>query len=126
MKKENEKNCDGCAGMCCKYVAIEIDAPEDLNDFENIKWYVCHKNINVFISEDNEWFVEFLTPCKFLNENGFCNNYDNRPLICREYSQENCLFYNKDYSEKYTFKKIEDVEEYIKEVFNKNKFKKNK
>jgi len=45
MKSEECKNCDGCPAECCKYVAIEIDTPEDIDDFEDIKWYVSHKNI---------------------------------------------------------------------------------
>ena len=36
------KNCEGCDAKCCKHVAVEIDEPEEKEDFENIKWYVCH------------------------------------------------------------------------------------
>ncbi len=123
-KEENQKNnqpktCEGCNALCCKYVAIEIDCPENLEDFEDIKWYVCHKSINVFVDEDNEWYVEFITPCQYLDEKGWCTIYNKRPQICRDYNQDECLFHNKDYNEKYNFKKIEDVENYIKEIFNK-------
>ena len=116
-----KKTCEDCDGMCCKYVAIEIDAPEKKQDFENIKWYVLHKNVNVFVSEDDEWHVEFITPCEFLGENGLCENYEKRPKICKDYDEEYCLFHNPDYSEKFTFKNLRDVEEYIKNVFNKDK-----
>lgn len=117
--EENEKLCKGCDSKCCKYVATEIDAPENLEDFEAIKWYVCHEKVNVFVDEDNEWYLEFLTPCKHLDENDYCKIYEKRPQVCRDYKQDECLFHNDDYEEKYTFKKIEDVEKYIEEVFNK-------
>ncbi len=119
MKSKDVKTCDGCDGMCCKYVAIELDAPEEIDDFDKLKWYVCHKNVNVFVNDDNEWFVEFLTDCEYLGENGWCQNYEKRSQVCRDYSQEECLFHNNDYEEKYSFKHQEDLEKYIEDVFNK-------
>ena len=112
------KTCENCNGKCCRYVALEIDAPESLEEFEDIKWYVVHKNINVYVDEDYEWHIEFLTPCEYLDEEGKCKIYDKRPQICREYSQEECLHHN-SYEEEYTFQSLEDVEKYIEEVFNK-------
>lgn len=120
MKDENNKTCEKCDGKCCKYVAIEIDTPESLEDFENIRWYVAHKNINVYVDEDYTWHVEFLTPCEFLGENNLCGIYEKRPTICREYNQDECLFYN-DYEEKFTFRNLEEVDDYIEEVFNEGK-----
>jgi len=115
-----EKSCENCPAMCCKYVALEIDVPEDLEDFENIRWYVSHKNINVFV-EDGEWFIEFLTPCEHLDGNK-CLIYNKRPKICRKHNHDECLFHGEgEYDEDYTFKKIEDVEDYIENVFKKGK-----
>src|SRR6056297_3108632 len=111
-KKEQPKTCKGCDARCCKYVAIEIDCPEDIEDFENIKWYVCHKDVYVFVEEDNTWKIEFMTPCEHLDKNGWCKIYEKRPQICRDYNPEECLFHNEDYKEKYRFEKIEDVEKY--------------
>jgi hypothetical protein len=51
-----KNDCSNCNGKCCRYVAVEIDKPTTLKDFENIKWFVCHKNVNVFIDDDNSWF----------------------------------------------------------------------
>jgi Fe-S-cluster containining protein len=115
MKKLDCKNCDG---RCCKYVVIEIDSPKTINDFEDIKWYVCHKNINVFCDSEDSWHVEFITPCTHLGKGNICKIYSKRPKICKDYSQEECTFHNK-YSEKLTFKNIKDVEEYIKKKFKK-------
>lgn len=111
-----EKTCDNCDGMCCKHVAIEIDNPETIDDFENIRWYVLHKNINVYVDEDYQWHIEFLTSCEFLGDDNRCKIRDKRPTICREYSQDECPFHN-HYEEKFSFKNLEEVDKYIKEIF---------
>ncbi len=118
MKSDECKSCEGCKAECCRYVAMEIDTPESLEDFEDIKWYVLHKNVNVYVDEDYVWHIEFITPCEFLGDDNKCLIYDKRPKICREYDQEECTFHN-EYSERYSFKTIEDVEKYIEEVFKK-------
>lgn len=118
--QKKDLTCEGCNGKCCKSVAIEIDTPQSIEEFEDIKWYVVHKNVNVYVNEDYEWYVEFLTPCEFLDDGGKCIIYNKRPQICRNYSQEECLHHN-SYDEKYTFKKLEDIEKYLEEVFNKGK-----
>jgi hypothetical protein len=113
---ENNLTCDKCDAACCRYVALEIDCPEDLEDFENIKWYVVHQNVKVFVDEDYSWNLEFSTPCKNLGENNRCLAYEDRPQICRDYNQKQCTFHN-SYDEKYSFNSIKDVEEYIEKVF---------
>lgn len=114
----NKMTCKDCDAKCCKYVSVEIDKPEDENDFENIKWYVAHENVNVYVDEEGDWYIEFLTPCEFLEEGNKCKSYNNRPKICRDYEHDECTFHN-DYSEKYTFRKLEDVEKYLRIYFKK-------
>jgi|SRR6056297_1863844 len=120
----NKKNCDKCGGACCKYVAIEIDIPENLDDFENIRWYVAHKNVSVYVEEDGTWNVEFITPCSYLKD-GKCSIHEDfvegkirRPDICKEFSVDQCPFHN-EYDELYRFEKMEDVDEYIDKIFKK-------
>ncbi len=128
VEKKGKMTCENCPALCCKYVSIEIDVPEDLDDFENIKWYVIHKNINVYVDEDDEWYIEFLTPCEYLREDNKCSVHEEftenpeikRPKICKEYSAEECPFHN-EYKEKYTFTKIQDVEDYIENIYKKGK-----
>lgn len=123
-----EKSCEKCDGACCKYVAMEIDCPEDLNDFENIKWYVAHENIRVFVEEDDSWNIEFITPCKYLSDKNKCIIHEDsvkkskisRPKICKDFDVDSCPFHN-DYLEKYEFNSVEDIEKYIKEIFSKGK-----
>jgi uncharacterized protein len=112
----SKKTCENCNGDCCKYVAIEIDTPEIEEDFENIKWYVCHKNVNVYIDGEDVWHIEFITPCEFLGEKNKCGIYEKRPKICREYDCDECTFHN-NYEEKHIFKTLKDVEDYINEKF---------
>lgn len=112
------KTCKDCNGMCCKYVAMEIDTPETLEDFENIRWYVAHKNISIYVDEDNKWHIEFATPCEFLGKDNLCKIYEKRPEICKKYDPENCLLNNK-YEEKFHFNSIKDIDKYIKENFKK-------
>jgi Fe-S-cluster containining protein len=107
-------DCEKCDAKCCKHVAVEIDKPKDKKDFEDIKWFVAHKNVNVYVDEEGDWYIEFLTPCEYLDKNNRCTNREKRPEICREYSQDECTFHN-DYSEKHTFKTMEDVEKYLED-----------
>jgi hypothetical protein len=119
---EDKKSCVGCGAKCCKYVAMEIDAPEDINDFENIRWYVAHENVNVFIENDDTWNVEFVTPCSYLEDDKcsiheeFVSGKIKRPSICRDFNTEECPHHN-EYEEPHRFEKMEDVDKYIKEVF---------
>ncbi|MBD3261876.1 MAG: YkgJ family cysteine cluster protein [Candidatus Altiarchaeales archaeon] len=82
------KRCVGCT-RCCRHVTLEIDAPEDEEDFENIRWYLLHQNVSVFKSDD-EWYVEFHTPCRMLSEDGGCRVYEQRPKICSDYDPSEC------------------------------------
>ena len=85
----NRKLCDNCT-LCCEHVALQIDEPEDKEDFQNIMWYIMHENVTVFIDHDGDWHVEFKARCKALDDKGLCQVYSDRPKICAEYTQDNC------------------------------------
>ncbi len=112
----NKISCGKCDGKCCRYIAMEIDEPETKKDFEDIRWFVAHKNVNVYIDEEGEWHLEFLTPCEFLGEENKCKIYDKRPEICKEYKHNECTFHN-DYSEKINFSSIDEFDNYMKGKF---------
>jgi uncharacterized protein len=78
-----------CEAKCCRYVAIVIDTPRSKNEFENIRWFVSHENVFVSKDQDNDWLLEFMTPCKHL-KNNLCAIYENRPEICRDYDPNDC------------------------------------
>jgi Fe-S-cluster containining protein len=76
--------CHRCVALCCRYYALEIDAPEDEDDFEQIKWYLIHGKSWVFV-DDGDWFLQVEEDCRFLGLGNECQIYDKRPKICREY-----------------------------------------
>ena len=108
----NKKNpCDGC-DLCCKYIALEIDTPEDKNDYEQIRWYLAHKNVWVWIDHDDSWNLQFNTPCEKLDKQ-LCTIYDKRPQICRDYSTDACERYGDGDSFKLLWKHMEEFDEWL-------------
>ncbi len=103
--------CEGCSN-CCEYLAIEIDNPTTVTDFEQILWYVIHKNIWVYVCHDNEWHIQFNTPCEKLVDRR-CTFYVNRPSICRDYEPVSCPRYDGEPAEKYIFKNEHDLFAYL-------------
>ena len=81
--------CDNCSGDCCKTIAIYIDKPKSKDDFEDIKWYLYHENVYVYIDNKNDWLVLFPSKCMHL-KNGRCAIYDKRPPVCREAKIAEC------------------------------------
>jgi Fe-S-cluster containining protein len=108
-KKQNCKNCDNC----CKHIALEIDKPTTQQDYNNIVWYLMHENVKVFVDFDNGWYLEFATKCKALNKDKMCDIYTERPNICREYSEENCVKEDALSAEKYAFNSREEFLDYL-------------
>ncbi len=101
MELMNKPPCHECGGSCCKYVALEIDKPVNKTDYDNIRWYLLHRNVNVFIDHERKWFVEFRSPCEALSETGACEVYEERPKICREHGnyEGECEYYSSPYAE---------------------------
>jgi len=83
--------CSKCDAMCCRYVAVQIDTPTTPTDFEDIRWYVSHRKVWVFM-DDGDWYVCLDTPCKFLSRDHRCKIYEARPRICRKYTTRTCEF----------------------------------
>jgi len=103
-----QTKCGGCTALCCSYFALEIDAPEEPADFENLRWYIIHQGVNIFV-DDGVWFLQIFRKCTWLEGNR-CGRYDDRPQICREYSDELC---DRDGAESdLTFRSIEELEAY--------------
>ena len=46
-------SCHNCPAMCCRYVASEIDAPTSKREYDNIRWYLMHRDVYVFIGHDD-------------------------------------------------------------------------
>ncbi len=97
-------------------MAIELKKPKTKKDYENIKWYIFHKNCFVYVDADGEWLLQINTPCEKLDEEGFCTVYDTRPPMCRDYSVRDC-FMNKS-EMKHIFFTEKDYDKYLKENVN--------
>ncbi|KMQ49560.1 hypothetical protein CHISP_3518 [Chitinispirillum alkaliphilum] len=125
MRKKMENNpvnrCEKCDAYCCRHIAVQIDTPETENDFDIIRWYLLHHNVWVSIDHDDNWILEFKTPCRNITENFLCGDYQNRPSICREYPQEEELCEKETGEPSYTslFTCLEEFEEYLRENRNK-------
>ena len=124
-KKGYKKSlCQKCTGLCCKYVALPIDDPEDWDDYDDIRWYLCHEGLSVFV-EDGDWYLNITNKCKHLSEKDYkCQIYDLRPRICRGYNTEDCDFTGNEYDYELYFTSDKQMEEYMKIKFGDRVFEK--
>lgn len=86
-------HCEHCTAVCCRYLALPIDKPRTRRDYDDVRWYLMHEGVQVFV-EEGDWYIQFQTRCKNLAANNLCMVYETRPLICRDYKPGEC-----DYSE---------------------------
>ncbi|MCP4133411.1 MAG: hypothetical protein GY754_20755 [bacterium] len=112
-EKEFIPPCEECGGTCCKYIAIEIDKPTTKTDYDHIRWYLLHKDVNVFVDHDKKWYVEFRTPCESQTKKNQCGIYTTRPKICRGHgnTEYECEFYDSPFS--IYFSKVDEFEKYL-------------
>lgn len=108
--------CEHCTGMCCCYLALPIDAPEDREEFDDIRWYLLHEGVSVFV-EDNEWYLYVAADCRHLGADFCCGIYATRPRICRQYTTENCDYHSGEYGWEHHFTCPEHLDEYAREFF---------
>lgn len=96
--------CAQCGALCCRYMAIEVDPPETAEDDDDVRWYLLHRNVRVLIDREGDWLVAFDTPCAKLGPDGRCQDYENRPLLCRSYPHGNepCEFEGGMFVEEFT------------------------
>lgn len=103
-----DSKCGLCTAICCHHIALEIDAPEEPEDFENMRWYLIHEDTNIFV-DDDVWYLQVFRKCTWLDGNK-CGRYDDRPTICREYSNDSCDFDGVESD--LTFRSVEELEAY--------------
>jgi len=118
--------CEKCTGLCCRYFAFPIETPEDKDDFDDIRWYLCHKNVTVFV-EDGDWYLNIKNKCRHLSDkDNRCKIYNKRPNICRGYKHDVCDFVEGKYNYELHFTSDKQMEEYIKIKFENNVIEKKK
>lgn len=83
--------CDRCTGKCCRYLALPIETPVTWKDFDDIRWFLAHKDISVFV-EEGDWYIMIFRDCRHLEPDYRCGIYPDRMQICREHSTDDCEF----------------------------------
>ena len=119
--------CVRCEATCCRHIALEIDAPTTKREYDNIRWFLMHKDVSVYKDGDGKWTLEIATPCEFLGPDHTCQDYENRPQICSDYPNEGtiCEFEgdNEEKSRSVHFSNAKSFEEYLDRKKKKWRFK---
>jgi len=98
---------------------MPIENPTNALDFDNIRWYLMHENIVVFVDKD-QWYIGFMTRCKNLQPDNRCGVYETRPRICRSYTTDNCDFHGAEYGYEHLFTSSEQLREFAEIVLGKS------
>ena len=104
--------CEHCTAVCCKAVSLPLDAPETAGDYGDVRWYLAHKGVTVFVEED-KWYVTFVGDCDYLRPDDLCAVYEDRPRICRGYSTDNCDYHGGDYEHDQLFNTPDELAAYL-------------
>ena len=103
--------CEHCAAACCRYLALPLDRPSSARDYDDIRWYLMHEGVTVFV-EDGDWFVQYPARCKNVGADNLCLIYDTRPGICGAYEPDACDYTGGEYGYDHLFTHPKQVEEY--------------
>jgi uncharacterized protein len=106
--------CDECAALCCRYFALPIENPRTLRQYDDIRWYLCHENVVIFI-EEKQWYLGIMARCKHLQDDNRCGIYETRPRICRNYDTDNCDYHGGEYNFEKLFTSADQLWEYAKQ-----------
>jgi Fe-S-cluster containining protein len=112
-QKPNGKfDCSQC-GLCCTYLAIEIDGPTSVKRATELLWYLYHQDVSLYVNDDS-WMVQVETTCRHLTADRRCGVYATRPHICREFSERECEVNTGDDGQ--TFYTVAAFMEYLKKA----------
>jgi len=95
-------------------VAVPLDPPRRARDYDDIRWYLMHESILIFV-EEGDWYIQFSTRCRNLGADNRCTIYDVRPDICRDYEPGNCDYVGGTYGYDHLFTHPRQVEEYYEQ-----------
>jgi Fe-S-cluster containining protein len=124
MEPRMTNRCETCKGLCCRYFCFQIDEPDDYEEFEDVRWYLYHEGVSVHIDEDGDWFIQIANVCTALDENYRCKVYENRPLICRGYSTDNCEVLDDDYGYREEFTSPDQLDAYARKTLGRETYEK--
>ena len=86
--------CHECGGRCCRYIAIGIDPPKNQTALHNIRWYLLHANVSVFVDHERAGLSSSPRRVRHRTKSR-CTLYGARPRICRDYGTApgDCEYY---------------------------------
>jgi Fe-S-cluster containining protein len=102
--------CEHCTAKCCRYFALPLETPTELDDYNNMRWYMLHGRVAVFV-EGEDWYLMVYGDCQHLLPDNRCGIYEDRPGICRTYTTDDCEFEDDAVYDKF-FETPEQVWEY--------------
>jgi Fe-S-cluster containining protein len=108
--------CTKCTAMCCRYVALPIENPKTRSDYDDIRWYLAHENVTVFV-EKGDWYINFNSACRHIDRDHRCGIYENRPKICRKYTTNKCDITSDEYDYELHFTNDRQMQEYMNVKF---------
>ena len=105
----------GCS-ICCRYVAIPIDAPSNRSTIDQARWMISHRDVWLSVDGGGEWHVQFLASCEHLDaETGRCGIYADRFDICRAHQVATCEGTIGEGSEPIFFRSLREFDVYLAE-----------
>lgn len=113
--------CHLCTALCCRYFALQLDTPEDVEDFDALRWYLLHDGAWLWV-DDGDWFLQVDRPCRYLGPSNECTIYERRPQICRDYALPDqkdhpddplCDYFAKDAHHDHEFRDIPEFDKYV-------------
>ena len=120
-----DRRCIKCPARCCTYFAVPIGRPETYEDFEQVRWYLLHRGVAVYVDTEGEWNMLVRNLCRNLKkvpggkEPGShfrCKDYGNRPIICREFSPRTCEFTRGSHAVEEFFETAGQLDDYARRM----------
>jgi len=112
--KAGDVLCNHCTALCCRYFSLPIDAPKTWADYDNLRWYLSHGRVSLFV-EEGTWYLVVFGDCEYLTHDNRCGIYHDRPEICSAYTTDGCEYDNDVVFEKY-FETPEQIWEYAEAI----------
>ena len=111
MKKEKDVLNPANGDMPCNYVSIDMDYPRSKSGIEAYFWYLYHKNVEVIIDHEGEWFIIV---------KGKCSKLSGKRCLINNYQPENCMQHGEkprslNEVAKYRFPTEQDLLAYLKD-----------
>jgi uncharacterized protein len=103
--------CTSC-GFCCTYVAYEINEPSTVKRATEILWHLYHPGVVIYC-DGTDWYGQYMSRCRNLDDTDKCQIYRRRPHICREHDEKNCEINAEEKG--WYFNNVNDFLEYLKQ-----------